>query len=443
MSVHEHKISMLAAIFINLNVMLGAGLFMNTTLVAQSAGALGVLGYLTVGVLLLPLVVSIAYLIRLHPSGGFYTYASQEIHPFAGFLSAWAYFIGKLASSGIVIHTAMRLVQQVIPAAATIDTIILDLVVLSLFIGLNMLNLRTGSIIQSFFLGFKLIPIFFAIFAGLYLLNPGNLSGAHLVWEGVPGILPLVLYATIGFEAACSLSSKIKDAQKNASKVILISYGLVIAIVCSYQLMFYGALGSLFAHFSSYLNAFPTLTNLVFNNPTVANNAASFMHLAIAASALGGGYGILFSNCWNLYTLAEHKHTIKPHWFTQLNRHFIPWLCVLAEGVICALYLLLTFGNQVPLQQISALGSVIAYTLSACALLAAKKNDKVNEIKWIVPVLGLVSCLLLITSCVYGLITKGFVPFIAFAIMLALGSVMFWTAQGSKRHKNHHEEMVP
>lgn len=442
MPAHEHKISMLSAIFINLNVMLGAGLFMNTTIVAQKGGGLGALGYLTIGILLLPLVISIASLIRLHPSGGFYTYGSKEIHPFAGFISAWSYFIGKLASSAIVIHTAMRLVQQVIPALSVVNTIQLDLAVLSLFIGLNMLNLRTGSIIQSFFLGFKLIPIFFAIFAGLYFFNGAHFTPDNLHLEGLAGILPLVLYATIGFEAACSISSKIKDAQKNAGKVILISYGLVITIACLYQLMFYGALGNAFNGFVDYLNAFPALSGLVTTNPQLANSLVALMHLAIAASALGGGYGILFSNSWNLYTLAEHNHIFKSKWFIWLNKHHIPWACVLTEGIICALYLLITYGNQVPLQQISALGSVIAYTISVCALLAAKRNNRVTTIRWAVPVLGFINCLILIGSCVYGLVTKGFVAFVAFAVMLTLGSLMFWFTKGGKGQRDHHEEMV-
>ncbi len=412
--------------------MLGAGLFMNTTIVAQKAGALGALGYLTIGLLLLPLVLSIAHLVQLHPSGGFYIYGSKEINPFAGFISAWSYFIGKLASSAIVIHTAMRLVQQVIPALAPVNTIILDLCVLSLFIGLNMLNLRTGSMIQSFFLGFKLIPIFFAIFAGIYFFNGSYFTTPHLHLEGVAGILPLVLYATIGFEAACSISSKIKDAQKNASKVILISYGLVIAIAVSYQLMFYGALGSLFNGFENYLNAFPALTSMVTSSPHLANALSGLMHLAIAASALGGGYGILFSNSWNLYALAEHGHVFKSSWFVWLNKHHIPWLCVLTEGIICTLYLLITFGNQVPLQQTSALGSVIAYTISVCALIAAKRNNTVTAVRWAIPMLGFFSCLILISSCVYGLVTKGFAAFVAFGIMLALGSLMFWVTKSKK-----------
>jgi APA family basic amino acid/polyamine antiporter len=425
MSAHEHKISFIAAIFININIMLGAGLFMNTTFVAQQAGGLGALAYITVGILLLPLVISVANLVKIHPSGGLYIYGAKEIHPFAGFISAWSYFIGKLASCAIVIHTALRLVQQVIPLLQGINIIALDLIVLFLFVSLNMLNLRAGSTIQSAFLGFKLIPIFFAIFAGFYFFNGAHFSPQFLHVDGMIGILPIVLYAIIGFEAACSISGKIENAQQNASKVILISYGIVVALVSLYQSMFYGALGVLFNNLTSYLNAFPALIGM-FHMPASANIALiACMHLAIAASALGGGYGVLFSNGWNLYTLAQHGHIFMPTLFTQVNRHFIPWLCILTEGLICALYLLVTYGNQIPLQQISALGSVIAYTISVCALLIAKKNNPALSIGWVIPLLGLANCCILITSCINGLINNGLIALIAFSIMLLIGAVMF------------------
>ena len=49
--------------------------------------------YILVGILMLPLILSIAQLLRLHPAGGFYTFAQKEINPFMGFLSGGAIYI--------------------------------------------------------------------------------------------------------------------------------------------------------------------------------------------------------------------------------------------------------------------------------------------------------------------------------------------------------------
>ena len=87
----EFKLSLLSAIFINVNIMLGAGIFINTSTLAQKTGLLGAGMYLLVGLLMLPLILSIAHLLRLHPAGGFYIFAKKEISPFMGFFSGWSY----------------------------------------------------------------------------------------------------------------------------------------------------------------------------------------------------------------------------------------------------------------------------------------------------------------------------------------------------------------
>src|SRR5581483_9992356 len=140
----DYKLSLPAAILININIMLGVGIFLNTSLLAANCGAVGFLNYLLVGLLLLPLVMSIAKLVEIHPSGGFYTFARQEMSIFAGFLSTWVYFSGKLASCSIMMYTSVLIFQKLLPALAPINPLYLDLVIISIFIGLNMYNMKAG-----------------------------------------------------------------------------------------------------------------------------------------------------------------------------------------------------------------------------------------------------------------------------------------------------------
>ncbi|HSW74217.1 MAG TPA: hypothetical protein VLG71_03595, partial [Candidatus Limnocylindria bacterium] len=167
----EYKLSLPAAILININIMLGVGIFLNTSLLAQNCGALGFLNYILVGILLLPLVMSIAKLLELHPSGGFYTFARTEINTFIGFLSTWVYFSGKLASSSLMIHTSVLIFQKLIPALAIVNPLLVDMVVLSIFVGLNMHNMKAGRNIQVMFTVFKSIPVLFVLASGFYLFN--------------------------------------------------------------------------------------------------------------------------------------------------------------------------------------------------------------------------------------------------------------------------------
>src|SRR5947207_2039306 len=109
---HRAKLSLPAAILINTNVMVGSGIFINTVLLAKNAGGLSPLSYALVGLLLLPLILSISKLARHHCGGNFYTYGSN-IHPTVGLLTAWCYFIGKLASCTLGIHVGVSLLQTI------------------------------------------------------------------------------------------------------------------------------------------------------------------------------------------------------------------------------------------------------------------------------------------------------------------------------------------
>ena len=407
--------------------MLGVGLFINTTELASQAGILGALSYVTIGILLLPLILSIVKLLQLFPRGGFYIFGKETLGPFMGFLSAWSYFTGKLASAMLAIHIFVHLIQPLFPALAPINPLILDTVFLSLILGLNFFNVKIGSNIQVWLMVIKIAPIIFLILIGAFFLQGNHFGTPHQLWVGIPTTLPLVLHAMIGFEAACSLSSKIKDAHINAPKAVLISYGLVIGIYGLYQIIFYGVLGNTLATLPDYDAAFPAFFAQLPAIAKIQPLLGNIIHLAIATSALSGAFGMIYSNMWNLYTLAEHKHTFFPRTITWLNRHHIPIFCVLAEGVFCLLYLFVTKADQVTMQQIAALGCTVAYTMSVLALFVIHLKQKKQLL---LPIFGLISCTILMSSCLMNLWQTSTASFNTFAIIMMLGTFMFLITKG-------------
>lgn len=425
----EYKLSLSTAILININIMLGAGIFINTPTLADRTGMFGGGMYLLIGILMLPLILSMAQLVRLHPSGGFYTYGRTEIHPLAGFLSGWSYFTAKLSSCILMIHASVLLLQHIFPSLAQIGSFGLDIAIICLFTLLNLLNVKAGGMIQKMFIGFKAIPIFFVIGTCFFLIQGENFSASHWHWEGIPTSLPLVIYAVVGFEAACSISSKIKNPQKNAPLAILISFFTVICIAAIYQTLFYGALGQKLAECLGHCDTLPALIFHLFGDTPQSNNLIGFLHLALACSTLGAAYGVIFSNCWNLHVLAENKHIWLSKTFALLNKNSIPLFCVFAEGVICIIYLFGSQGVLIPLQQISALGCVIAYSISVAALLqASKRNREVTISRWI-PLCGLFSCSILISACIRSFFLNGMVSLVIFGVLLLFGTCMYFSCR--------------
>ena len=425
--VNEHKLSLPTAILINLNIMMGTGIFINTVELSKRLGIFGAFMYPLIGLLLLPLIMAIAQLLTLYPSGGFYIFAKEELHEIIGFLSTWSYFIAKLASATLMVHVSLSLLTQIFPYLLSIaDILTLDVFILSVFTALNFLNLKTGSHIQFAFLGFKLVPLIFVIGAGIIFFSPSSIALLPVEWEGITSSLPLVLYAVMGFEATCAISNKIINPERNAPRVIIISFALTLTLIFLFQLLFYTNLGSILLNQTSYLGAFPALLHNLFSpHHFIIQKLHVLFYVAIATSALGGCYGILYSNNWNLYILAHNKR-IRGHAFlAQLNRQSIPYLCLVVEWLFCIIYLYTTKGNQVILQQIAALGTALTYMISVCALWYAYKKRTISSKLLLIPIFAFFSCLLFIGSCIRNFLNNGLLALLGFIVFILLGFFLY------------------
>lgn len=427
----KNKLSLFSAILININIMLGSGIFINTIPLARITGALGALSYLIVGFLLLPLVFSMAKLLKIFPSGSFYTFGANAFHPSIGFLSTWCYFIGKLSSATLAIHFFVLIAQGIIPTLKIVSPFVLDVIIIGIFTILNLLNLRAGSKIQNVFIGMKMIPVTFVILVGLFLANPGYITSKHLIWSGLPASFPFIIYAFAGFEASCSLSKHIENSEKNAPRAILISYGLVISFVFLYQLFFYLIMGPKLAFAGHYFEAFPMLLKNIFTNDILRNKLEAIFQLAIGSSALGASYGILYSNSWNLFALVERKLVFNSKKLSNFNKYDIPYYCVAIEAFFCLFYLTVTKGNNIPLQQMGALGATIAYFISSISLLyiVFKTNHRKRSLFW--PTIASISSLVLLITCIYSFTSKSLSIFFVFLSLILIGLTMF-----KIKHKN-------
>ncbi len=413
-----HTLSVRAAIFITLNIMLGTGVFINTVLLTQKAGPWSVFLYLMGGALMLPLIMSFAQLTKVHSGTDFYSFGSS-LSPYIGFISTWGYFMSKLSTASLGLFVFSSFVQKTIPALATIPTLGLALTVLTLFSCLNLLGTRLGSIIQTVFLTTKLFPLLGAIILAFTYFEPFYIPPVQEFLPKLPVALPLVLFCFLGFEATCSLSRIIENPRKNASRVILLSFALLLTLTTLYQLFFYGVLGGVLETQENYLTAFPLL--IAKTLPSATHFLPNLFSLAVATSAMGGAYGVLYSNMWNLYSLADHGHLPFSSLFTQLNRFHIPFMCVAAEALACCIYLFSTQGSQIPLQYISTLGCLITYTVGIASLFQLTQS--------VLSMAGLVSCSIALWICIKGFIATSLTPLFGFGLILCVGTLLFRPAK--------------
>ncbi len=423
---NKHALSLKSAILLNLNVMIGTGIFVNTGSLSKLAGFLGFASYLLILLCVLPLILCLIALIKEYPSGGLYIYATKNYNSYAGFCAAWGYFTGKLGSVALLVHVFSVLIQTLVPALATCNVYILNACILMLLTWINTLNMHTGRSILYLFFILKIAPIIFAIITCLWLWQEWTIPAHSIIWSGIPATLPLVLFAFAGFEAICSISNKIENPEKNGPRAIIISLILVVTLTVIYQLLFFLTAHDGLMHIEHFLGIFPTLLNTALPSaPLLQNYLAYILHFSIALASLGGAYSILFSNHWNLYTLAMHNHTFFKQTLISMNKHHIPIFCVATEGILAFLYLCITQGKTVLLQQISVSGLVIAFLINSIAILYAHTYKNITLINPIIAWLSFGSCCIFIITIVRNFINFGIAPLLIFSIIFSIGSIMY------------------
>lgn len=400
------EIGILRGVLININIMIGASLFVNPNPLANLVGPWGFCSYLLCALLFLPVILSIAELATLHPvSGGLYVYSKEHLHPFAGFISGWSYFIGKTASCAFLTDAFVKYFYTRIPALQGYPRIYYDFLLIGLMILANIYGMRIGGRIQYLFTTLKMIPAFFVIVVGAFYFTATNFDAPALL-HNMGNTLPIVALAYSGFEVTCLIAHMIKDSHKNARTVILTSFATVVVIYALFQMAIFGALGY-------------SLTTT--NEPVLAlaNKAFAAYPLVgalingfVFCSVMGGCFGILTSNCWNLHRLGHDKLLPFNTLLTRVNAQSVPWVSLIIEGlIICTILAVNT--QQVALQNMAIFGIVISYLLSTLAAFAASRHGKLRRLYQWIPLAGIVSCFLILIMCLQKLFSSGLsTPFI-------------------------------
>lgn len=415
-------LSLVSAILINVNIMLGSGIFINNVNLAKSAGALSTLSYPLVGLCLIPLIAIFSLLLNYYPGATFYEFG-EKVHPVLGFVSSWGYFIGKLASSALSIHVSVATTQLLVPALAAINSLLIDVAILGIFILLNLFNVKTERPIQYLFVSLKSIPVFIVIGAGIALFNPLNFVAIEQSVTSLFSTIPFVIFGFAGFEASCSLSKNIKNPARNGPRAIIISFAIVLIAVTLFQLGLFAALGGEYANFTTFQEPIRMIIARYFSSSLfLQNTLITAAFVGIASSALGASYSILYSNVWNLNTLAGHNVIPGAARLRRCNRFAAPSACILIAGIITLCYLVGSRGNNVPLQQISACATTLAYSISVLSFLYLSFGSLRRH--RIVGVLAACSCSIFLFTTVMNAYKFGILPYIILGTGIAIGLLL-------------------
>jgi APA family basic amino acid/polyamine antiporter len=219
----------------------------------------------------------------------------------------------------------------VFPAAKSIPPAALAVSFMWIFVGVNLLGVRTGGRVQVVTSLLKVVPLILVLVVGAVsiLSNPGNytpnIPTTPLTMHLSMGAAAVALYAMLGFESAAVAAGRVKDPERNVPRATLLGTLLVaifyVAIV---------AIGMLVVPQATLASSDAPFVTIV--DHLLAPGNGRWISLFVVISGLGclNGWTMLASELTR--TLASHR--LLPAVLGDNNRYGAPWASLLLTGVL-------------------------------------------------------------------------------------------------------------
>lgn len=326
---------------------IGVGLFMGSASTIAWTGPSVMLAYAIAGIFIFFIMRSMGEMLYLEPTTGSYaSFASEYIHPLAGYLTAWSNWFQWVIvgmSEIIAVGTYMNYWFPDLPGW------IPGLIAMMILGAANLISVKSFGEFEFWFALIKIVTIVLMIIAGLGLIffgfgNGGEAIGLSNLWEhggfftgGWKGFffaLALVIASYQGVELIGLTAGEAQNPKKTLTKAIqtiiwriLIFYiGAIFVIVTVFPWDELGEIGS------------PFVSTFAKIGITAAAGIINFVVITAAMSGCNSG---IFSAGRLLYTLALNGQA--PKIFTKVSRNGIPAYCTIAVLIGLAIGVVLNY----------------------------------------------------------------------------------------------------
>lgn len=318
---------------ISLGGAIGVGLFMGSTSTIKWTGPSVILAYAFVGLILYIVMRALGEMIYVNPgTGSFADYATEYVHPIAGYLAKWAnvfeYIVVGMSEVVAVTEYLQYWWPHTKPWAA-------GLVIIAFLALANLASAKAYGSLEFWFAMIKVITIILMILLGFMVIffgfgNGGHPTGFSNLWShggfftgGISGFffsMSIIVGSYEGIELLGISAGEVANPQqaivKSVKSVlfrILIFYvGAIFVIVTIYPWNHLSAVGSPFV--STFAKVGITA-------------AASLINFVVLTAALSGANSGIYSSSRMLFKLAHEGDA--PKIFGRLSKHVVPDMAIL------------------------------------------------------------------------------------------------------------------
>lgn len=325
---------------ISLGGAIGVGLFMGASATIKWTGPSVLLAYMFVGLILYIVMRALGEMIYVNPgTGSFADYATEYVHPLAGYLAKWANVFEYIVVGMSEVVAATAYLHYWWPH---LNDFVTGLLIIVLLVAANLASAKAYGSLEFWFAMIKVITIIMMIILGMLVILFGVGNGGHPVgfsnlWShggfftgGVKGFffsMSIIVGSYQGIELLGISAGEVANPQKAIIKSvksvlfrILIFYvGAIFVIVTIYPWNQLSSVGSPFV--STFAKVGITA-------------AAAIINFVVLTAALSGANSGIYSSSRMLFKLSHEGDA--PKVFGRLSKRVVPAAAILgiSSGIL-------------------------------------------------------------------------------------------------------------
>jgi amino acid transporter len=339
---------------------IGAGIFVIPATVAAGLGPAAPLAFICCAIAMVLFVTCFAIAgSRVSLTGGLYAYVEVAFGKYVGFLAGMLYFLTALGAVAGVVNVLANSIALVIPfLGGSAMRIAVMLIVYGVLVFINIRGVREGASAVTTITIAKLLPLLLFIAAGIFFINPANLTWT--VWPGSKALgdsVILLMFAFVGIEVALIPSGEVKNPARTVPRSAYLALAITTVIYIMIQLVAQGTLGGELANFK---------------DAPLAEAAAKFLgnigRIILLAGATISAFGFVTSDILSSPRMifAFGRDGALPKWFAHVHpRHRSPDVAIITYAVIA--FALSITGSFEKLAVLSNVAILLMYTLCCAA----------------------------------------------------------------------------
>ncbi len=393
---NNYKISLITAIVLNINIMIGSGIFICPPQLAQIGGYWSFLSWTMGALVFLPVVGALICLSKHHDNkGGLFDFAYKSLGPKAGFFCGWTYFLGFISAQSLQFTILRNTILDLVgPSGAEHYIWLINGAYLGFMAFICSRNIQLIASMQNFFTLIKLSPILFILGALCFAPYLTHIEGASSLtnaqpfsWESLAEGLPMAIFGFWGFEACLNLSHRIRGHKSNGTKAMLISFFLVATI---YTLFNWELLRLMGTENLVVKKLEGVVVFLGWTSPGALWLSARLLTTALLFSYANAIFSEIISYSFLLQTMAKRKSLFFHSLLKKENQNTQPVYAVMTNCFTCFIFVTFITDPQI----LIAISNICILTaLIVCHISLGKIARSTGNLKDLtLVVLGSISC---------------------------------------------------